>query len=354
MLKGKECVKQILQWILAVAVVFLLLNLVCFFYYNPLNGFSMEKSVASVCYYPGDTAYDSSEGFGIVTADHNGFINQELPLREDYILVTGSSHTEAHYLPMELRYGDLLNEKICGENKEELAVYNIGHIFNFYNDIISSLDAIFRVYPNPSALIIEIPHTTYSAEELHESLQQKGYDPEENVSNILAAMNGKQRLVLDIKRRLPLLRLFSLKIKDYMAYREDMEAEKKRAESGEMISGDEETEDTEEIRAAVADTLALLRSYYDGKIIIVFHPDVVIAEDGTMEMVYADYAEIYKEQCEKEGILFIDMSEDFENAYHEQGIIATGFWNTTLGRGHMNRYAHAMVADELYRALMEE
>ena len=352
----KKALKQILQWFAAIALVFLILNLLCFFYYNPLNGFAMEKAAANICYYPGDTAYDASEGYGVVTADHNGFINRELPLCEDYILVTGSSYTEGHNLLMGLRYTDLLNEKIMAGRDDELAVYNVGHIFNFYPDIISGLDGLFGMFPDPSVLIIEIPSTEYSAEELRASLHQRGYDPEETVDNILQEMSPKQRLILNIKRKLPILRLFNLKRREYQTYCEDKKA---LEASVQPVSASDEKDaetagDREELRDAVEDTLQLLRSYYKGRIVILFHPEVCIKEDGTLEMLYGKNTDLYRELCEQEGIVYIDMTERFEEAYREEGIIPNGFWNSDMTGGHMNRYGHAMVADELYQVLMEK
>ncbi len=46
------------------------------------------------------------------------------------------------------------------------------------------------------------------------------------------------------------------------------------------------------------------------------------------------------------------MGARFLREYEENHLLPYGFANSAVGKGHLNRYGHAMIADELYK-LME-
>ena len=60
-----------------------------------------------------------------------------------------------------------------------------------------------------------------------------------------------------------------------------------------------------------------------------------------------DYRACFARMCADEGIIFVDMTDDFVSLYEEQHILAHGFVNTGVGVGHLNRYGHEMIAKRL-------
>ena len=45
------------------------------------------------------------------------------------------------------------------------------------------------------------------------------------------------------------------------------------------------------------------------------------------------------------------MSDRFLKEFNEGYILPYGFVNSTVGSGHLNRYGHAMIADEIYKRI---
>ena len=88
-------------------------------------------------------------------------------------------------------------------------------------------------------------------------------------------------------------------------------------------------------------------------VIILYHPPVTIEPDGTLTLGDdREQAEAFREICETNGIQFLDMGARFLREYEENHLLPYGFANSAVGKGHLNRYGHAMIADELYK-LME-
>ena len=85
------------------------------------------------------------------------------------------------------------------------------------------------------------------------------------------------------------------------------------------------------------------------KLIIAYHPPVRLKLDGTIKI--SDEPDIvtkFSELCKQKGIYFLDMRERFLKEYSEHYILPYGFTNTSVGKGHMNKYGHRMFAEEIY------
>ena len=66
-----------------------------------------------------------------------------------------------------------------------------------------------------------------------------------------------------------------------------------------------------------------------------------------------EYLRAFSEACEAAGVLFVDMSERFLQAYEAEHILPHGFANTAMGQGHLNADGHRLVAEALYDAIVE-
>lgn len=84
------------------------------------------------------------------------------------------------------------------------------------------------------------------------------------------------------------------------------------------------------------------------QLIIFYHPTMTPDGDGNLEnSTDRDALAMFRTLCEKNGIVFVDMAEDFERLYKEEHRMAYGFINTSVGKGHLNRYGHRAVAERL-------
>lgn len=50
----------------------------------------------------------------------------------------------------------------------------------------------------------------------------------------------------------------------------------------------------------------------------------------------------------------MDMTDEFKALYEEKHILAHGFVNTAVGRGHLNKYGHRVIAQTLAEKIKED
>ena len=84
------------------------------------------------------------------------------------------------------------------------------------------------------------------------------------------------------------------------------------------------------------------------KLIIFYHPTTEIDGNGNMiNTTDQEALSAFQEACDNKGIIFVDMTPDFERLYEEEHILAHGFINTAVGTGHLNKYGHKAIAERM-------
>ena len=90
------------------------------------------------------------------------------------------------------------------------------------------------------------------------------------------------------------------------------------------------------------------------QLIIVYHPSLILNKDGTASAnVDQELSEFFATCCEKNGIIFLYMSNQFLESYENESILPHGFTNTSIGTGHLNKNGHALIAESLYEIMKE-
>ena len=109
--------------------------------------------------------------------------------------------------------------------------------------------------------------------------------------------------------------------------------------------------------AAIAEWMTQLRGTAEEagvRLIICYHPRLTPQLDGSVTVAASpEYLRAFSEACEAAGVLFVDMSERFLQAYEAEHILPHGFANTAMGQGHLNADGHRLVAEALYDAIVE-
>lgn len=328
--------KQAFQWGLALAAGFLLVNVLCMIYERPAGWLDTEQGAATSVWRPGTLLVHGTEGYGISRVDENGYLNPSGILEDRYVLMMGASHTQGKEIAPEQRYSALVNDYFRSGG-EMLAAYNIGCDGHFLPTQIRHFSAAVEAFPGAGAITIEIGSTDFSPEELHSSLDQVRYDPDDTARQF-ASLGTVGKLKLAVKEGLPLLSLVKKNL-------ETLRAGGAAEESGESQWDGYEVE----LDAA----LALIRSEFDGPIAFVYHPSVTLLQDGTMQLVYSDTWEIFCGLCEKNGIDVIDTGPRFLACYEAEHRLPYGFANTAPGSGHLNAEGHRIVAEEIISYLEE-
>ena len=62
---------------------------------------------------------------------------------------------------------------------------------------------------------------------------------------------------------------------------------------------------------------------------------------------------VFADACEANRIYFIDMSKRFLSEYEKNYTLPTGFFNTSVAKGHMNKDGHRMFAEEIYKLMQK-
>ena len=102
--------KNIIQWILAAALAFVLANILIIPYWYAPGWTSRDSGATPAIYHAGKTVINGHEGYGWAHVDERGYLNEDKPLADEVVLVMGCSHTKAIEVPMNKRYTSLLNK----------------------------------------------------------------------------------------------------------------------------------------------------------------------------------------------------------------------------------------------------
>ncbi len=317
---------------------FIILTVFCCFYYNvPVHH---ENSDGSTDYKwePNVFYCRGTEGFAWGKTNNDGFINTfdyEEGMQID-ILLMGSSHMEAYQVGMNECTASRLNV-LLGDD----AVYNIGVSGHTFLTCVSNLEAAIRNYQPRKYIIIETSNLTFSEDALTQTIN--------GTTEELPSSEGG---VIGLLQKNPFLRLTYHQIRDYL-----------RKGEGNMIDIEEDTDSTdinsapndEQLLNTLLQRIKKIAEKGNVEVIILYHPRMTINSDGTICLLsQQNTVWQFQELCENNGLDFLDMSSRFEYEYKESYILPYGFSNSSVGNGHLNKYGHAMIADELYRLVSRE
>lgn len=323
-------------------IVILILNALCFGYYNPLHGSDLNNYRLE----PNTVGVNAVEGFGIMHADKNGFSNRELPLAEDgYILVMGSSFSKGDQVAVDKRYSDILNTYLG--YSEELGVYNLAYNGGKFDDIVKNFKELVEEFPNSKAVIIEVTDSQLqlSQAECEEALNQ--VQMEDCITGEALSRHDLMGTVkARIKQYCPLLLLY---VNQYIQWKEAYTTTKYEYNMDRLNS------ELEEYRKQwYKSALSLVQSEYEGEIVVVYHNGFSMDENGKMRTDDSQIKMDFSEACAEDDITIIDMTEILSEHFEQNREIPYGFWNTAMGTGHLNEVGHQLIAQALYAYLKEK
>lgn len=329
-------IRRIIKSTLAVLIAFILVNGCMFFYERTAGWIDITGGSTDSIWMPRTLIIHNTEGHGIYSADKKGYLNSGELQSSNYILAVGASHTQGKEVSNGFRYTDLLNS-YYGFDKKEKKVYNLSQDAYFFPDIIRNFKAILSEFPNSSAIIIELMKTVETPEDLTKALKQRKYDELNNGQRTSENLSRKKKFTIAIKEEIPILSIVKKQVETAFKKEEDVEQDKI---------------DMQKYNNALEKCLRLIRSEYNGKLIIIYHPEISICETG-MEIRNDDTANIFEEQCKKQNIIFLNLGGIFMKHYKSDYSVPYGFMNTMIGSGHLNKTGHKIIADELFNLLKE-
>ena len=270
------------------------------------------------------------EGFAYGRANNDGYNsiyqyenNMSIP-----ILIIGSSHMLAEEVMLEENAASLLS-KLSGR-----IAYNTGMGGHSFINCAANFDNAIKKYKPNEYAIIETHSVNFSDEELKHILNK-------DVFKRTAFDKGIAALI----RKNPFLRLLYRQF--FVSLVRDITMPKNYNSSNYS-----HRENTDALLSEVLGGLKRTASSYDVNLIIAYHPPVSLNKDGTLSINKSpDIEKQFSDLCAQNGIYFLNMRSRFLNEYAENHTLPYGFFNTSVGKGHMNRYGHRMFAEEIYKLI---
>lgn len=265
------------------------------------------------------------EGFAWMHMDDNGYNNTHDEEPVD-ILLMGSSHMEAVNVAQNENVAALLNEMASN-----YFTYNIGISGHTIYNCVNNMNAAVKEYAPTKYVILETDDVSLEPETMQMVIDGKYGHIQSHDSGILY-----------------LTQKYSPAIKNlYKATNEWKNSKYKTAvcikeTSKDLIIGE----------VSYYQTLLtfLQKAYLESgeRLVIFYHPKTQIDKSGDfLDDGDSAYRELFSKACNEIGIKFIDMTQDFLNAYETEHILAHGFYNSAVGVGHLNKFGHRMVAERL-------
>lgn len=348
LLKFKKIIKTSVQWGMALIFAFLIMNLIVACYHSQGGWIDRDSASTLGIRIPGSLIVMGTEGRGIYRVDDRGYINDNLPLDEDYTLVVGASYTQGFEVKNGERFTDILNERLRTSD-EVIKVYNVSQSAYYFPDVIGGFSALNQEFPEAENIVIEIGTTNYTVEELKYAQIQRNYDEMQQGENIISTLPLKKRLTLLIREYCPLVNILQSQMEQIIDKNANKDVEGTEVASQEVIAFNYNDYATE-----LDSIFKLMKSKYSGNIIILFHPNVSMDEGGKLIIKESETTKIFESVCDENGMEFVNATEAFYEQYDSEHSVPYGFQNTELGNGHLNASGHKILADLLYNVLKGE
>ena len=273
-----------------------------------------------------------TEGFTFFCMDEDGF-NNAVPYEDDNnvaILLMGSSQMEAVNVGKYRNTGYLL-----GEMLPDKRVYNIGvsghQLYNCVNNLSSALS-----YYKPTEYVVIVTDSVDMDADLMRQVVRGEYP------RIPSYDSG---LVYYVQKWIPAVKVLYKNISDWKA----MDAVKSVSKDT-VVSQDSSDSSDDQVAEVLDEFLNLIADLArDNHVrpIIVYQSPLSLDEDGQIADETDHKIERFVRVCEKNDIAFIDMTDSFVELYEKEHRLPHGFVNTAVGSGHLNKYGHRVIAEEI-------
>jgi hypothetical protein len=314
----------------------LILSAFCFVYYYIGIRMKNESGSTDCKWNANEWKATMKEGYAWMKMDNAGFNNAYEPKSETIdILLVGSSHMLGLNVAADENVGYLLNELLPEYT------YNIGMVHHTIDICVNNMaDAVAEFKPT-EYVILETGSIEMELEEMQAVLdgnteKLNSYDP---------------GLLVMLMNTMPALKTIYSQLHEWV----DMDVAE---------AGTEQTE-CEEQPGYLEDYIEALNGFLakanepvlenGAKLIIFYHPNSMVDESGNYaDDTDAEALELFRIVCERNGIIFVDMTENFKKLYEEEHQLPHGFVNTAVGTGHLNAYGHAVIAETLAQTIIED
>ena len=330
--------KFLLAGITASAIISIIL---CVYSLTPVHIENPEKNTDYI-WEPNSRWVTMEEGIGGGKYDANGFNNAKVIENPDIIIV-GSSHVEGRNVTQKENMSFILNDMFEGKHE----IYNMGisghHFYKTCQYIPASLD---RFEITPKLVLVESAIVELSKDQVEAAI---------NGTVEFSPSHGEG--LIAFLQKIPILRVLYSQMEDglFDLFMPELQPT--------VVTTTESVENVEiqinidrEAYELMFDYLASIEEKYNTEIVIFYHPEEVLEQDGTISFKKNECSPVFATEASKKGIDFIDMQSYFETMYYEEHKVPHGFITGKAAYGHMNADGHRAIADVLYDVInkMEE
>lgn len=313
---------NVLKVLVSGIIAFIVLSLICFFYYNIPTHSKSKDGVTDYVWENNKFYIDATEGFSFGKTNNEGYFNEKDYVGQDIdVLIMGSSHMQG----MAVMPKDNIASKL--EDKTKLSVYNIGTTGHNIKVCLSNLDSALNKY-KPSIVVIETNNVVLSTKEVDAIINDETKE--------LDSIEGG---VVGFLQKNPFIRWSYTQIESLIQNSNKIEKNKEKS----VFNKDASNKLVEYIKE--------ITNKYNAEVIMLYHPVVSINNDGMEVIEDKDAISSFNRICEENGIYFVDMTNRYLHEYKDNSIVPTGFINTGIASGHINKYGHEMMVDELYKII---
>jgi hypothetical protein len=336
-----KSLKFLLKILAAGCVAVLILSVPCLVYHDFSLTIPIREGVTDTTAEPYHRYSSATEGFGYGRTNNEGYNNLlDYNAQRIDILIMGSSQMEGYQIPQRKIATALLNNLLDGSKY----VYNIGVSSHSFYTVANNFERAVKYYHPKQYAVIETGSVQFDTHALEDVLNYQVkwlfQDRESNISGIRGLFRNS------LLYKIPYIRLLWYQISIL----------KKNRQSN-TIKTDTTliTEDYTQNLNAVISRLRQTCAENVVKPLIFYHPHLRLNKDGSVSAATDDeYLATFKNACDANDVLFVDMTGAFISAYNTRRVLPHGFLNTAVGAGHLNKNGHAIIAAELFKRIQEQ
>lgn len=329
-LERGDKMKQFIKVFLAGIVAFIVLNIIFIPYNTTPVHIENKKGNTDYVWMPNSIYMRMTEGISHGRYDENGFNNLDVVENPD-ILILGSSHMESANVNQNESTAYYLSKYY----EDKYSVYNMGISGHEISKVLQYLpDSLNYFNKVPRYVVIE----TWNLD----------FDVEGIINKTIKKTKSNSTGLISYLQRLPLLRTL------YFQY--DQGLLTKLLYGTDTNTGYESVNktDNKDFKSdfrTVLNYISCIEKEFETKIMIVYHFNETLNDDGTITFNKTDNIELFELLSKEYNVSFVDASIYFEEMYKEENILPHGFVTGKLGEGHLNKYGHKAFSEAVIETI---
>lgn len=313
---------------------FCILSVFSYFYYNIPIRIESESKSTDYAWEKNKWHCRATEGFSFGTTDSKGFNNPQL-MQDINILIMGSSQMEAFNVAQNESTTYKLNQ-LLNKNGLDMSAYNIGISGHTIETSFNNLKNAVKEFSPKDYVIIETNKTDIAF----------------NIRNIKNLLDGNYPRIKSYNTGF----IYTLQKSDYLRllYSQYKSYKKQPAQTSDVITNVQV--DKDEYKIYLNKLLKKVRDIVDKDCNIIIFCGSGISVDENNNVLKQDenfYYRTFKKVCQDNNIVFVDMYDYYADYYIKNHVFPHGFTNTRVGKGHLNKYGHEIIANTLFDTIKE-